>query len=251
MHSLPPDGCDLIYVDPPFNASRIHSTKRRAGTGFPDQFEDLHAYLEFLKPRLAAMKSLLTPQGSLYVHLDARTVHYVKVFLDELFGADCFLNEIIWHYRSGGRPARWFARKHDTILLYARSPKDHVFNRLREGSYRTRDLKYTEDGTPYKSTRQGPIYFHPDGPAMTDVWNLPILSTVSKERTGYPTQKPETLLERIILASTHPGQLVADFFCGSGTTLAVAQRLKRKWLGCDVNHQAVEITQKRLGLIGT
>ena len=137
-------------------------------------------------------------------------------------------------------------RKHDTLLLYARNAGRHTFNRMRGGQYRTRDLRFTEDGRPYKSTRNGPIYFHADGPILSDVWDIPFLSTVSKERTDYPTQKPETLLERIILASSNEGDLVADFFCGSGTTLAVAKRLERRWLGCDINPEAVAIAEKRL-----
>jgi len=188
----------------------------------------------------------LSLRGLLYVHLNWRAVHYVKVELDRIFGEEHFLNEIIWGYRSGSRPGRWFSRKHDTILAYAKSPGQHTFNVLREGEYRTRDLKRSADGVPYKSTRKGPIFFHPDGPAMTDVWDIPILSTVSRERTGYPAQKPEALLRRIILASSNEGDTVADFFCGSGTTLAVAEQLGRDWMGCDESVEAVAIASARI-----
>ena len=250
MGTLQTGCCDLIYVDPPFNA---HRTLGKATPSSPT-FEDKHAgglegYLAFLRPRLSEMHRLLSPCGTLYVHLDWRAVHYVKVVLDELFGPGQFLNEIIWVYRSGGRPGRWFARKHDTLLVYARQLGQHTFNRLRGGAYRTRDLKYSTDGQPYKSTRQGPINFHPDGPELPDVWDIPFLSTVSRERTNYPTQKPEALLERIILASSNEGDLVADFFCGSGTALVVAKRLKRRWLGCDLNPEAVDITRRRLARV--
>jgi site-specific DNA-methyltransferase (adenine-specific) len=166
--------------------------------------------------------------------------------LDELFGAGHFLNEIVWSYRSGGRPGQWFARKHDTLLLYAKRVGWHTFNRLRGGQYRTRDLCMTKEGRPYKSTKKGLIYFDPAGPELSDVWDIPFLSTVSRERTGYPTQKPEALLERIIKASSNEGDLVADVFCGSGTTLVVAKRLNRRYLGCDINPEAVTIAKRRL-----
>ena len=247
MKGLEDGCCDLIYVDPPFNLNRTVGRPGGSSTGFSDTHAGgLPGYLEFLRPRLAEMKRLLTSSGCLYVHLDWRTVHYVKVMLDELFGAENFLNEIIWSYSSGGRPARWFARKHDSLLLYTKRVGGHTFHRLRGGKYRTLDLKVDSKGRPYKSTRRGPIHFHPDGPALSDVWDLPFLSTVSRERTGYPTQKPEALLERVILASSNEGDRVADFFCGSGTTLVVAKRLRRRWLGCDINPEAIAIAEDRL-----
>lgn len=233
MAGLPDGACDLIYADPPFDL--------RQG--------DLAAFLAFLRPRLVQMHRLLSAGGSLYVHVDWRSAHYVKVMLDEVFGQDHFLNEIIWHYRSGSRPGRWFARKHDTILVYARHLGRHTFNRLRGGDYRTRDLRTGSDGRPFKSTRNGPLYFHPEGPALADVWDIPFLSTVSRERTGYAQQKPEALLERVIRASSNEGDLVADFFCGSGTTLAVARRLRRRYLGCDINPRAVGIARRRIAAL--
>ncbi len=247
METLETGCCDLIYADPPFNCNRVHVAADRPGVTFDDRHgRGVAGYLEFLRPRLAEMFRLLSPHGCLYVHLDWRTVHYVKVMLDEICGPEQFLNEIIWQYRSGGRCGQWFARKHDTILAYARQAGRQTFNRLRGGSYRTRGLKTAADGTPYKSTRNGPLKFHPEGPELTDVWDIPFLSTVAKERTGYPTQKPEALLERIIRAGSNEGDVVGDFFCGSGTALAVAHRLNRRWLGCDANVQAVEITRRRL-----
>ena len=246
MRGLPDGRCDLIYADPPFNLKRTIS---KSGSARDRDHGGLREYLAQLRLRVTEMRRLLSDRGSLYMHLDWQTVHYVKVMLDEVFGTENFLNEIIWSYRSGGRPARWFARKHDTLLLYARNAGQHTFNRQRGGAYRTRDLRMTEDGRPFKSTRNGPLYFHPDGPALSDVWEIPFLSTVSKKRTGYPSQKPEALLERIIRASSNEGDLVADFYCGSGTTLAVAKRLGRQWLGCDINPEAVAITEKRLAEI--
>ncbi|MCH9034592.1 MAG: site-specific DNA-methyltransferase, partial [Planctomycetes bacterium] len=184
--------------------------------------------------RLNVSYEVRQPWGSSNLSVDARN----------------FLNEIIWHYHSGGRLSKWFPRKHDTLLVYAKTPGEQTFNRPRGGAYRTQDLRYDDAGTPYKSTRKGPIYFHRDGPALSDVWDLPFLSTVSKEREGYPYQKPEALLERIVRASSNEGDVVADFFCGSGTTLAVAKRLGRRWIGCDVSPEAIAVTRRRLARLG-
>ena len=245
MTRLPSACCDLIYVDPPFGTDTLTAGDARA-EGAGRRAGGPEAYLDFLTPRLEQCRRLLAPRGTLYVHLDWRTVHYVKVRLDELFGRDNFLNEIVWSYRTGGVGRRWFARKHDTILSYARKRGAHVFNVLRAGRYRTDGLSNDERGRPYKVTRNGRLYFHPAGPALTDVWNVPFLSTVSRERVNYPSQKPLALLERIVLASSNPGDLVADFFCGSGTTLVAAQRLGRKWMGCDVSERAVKLARRRM-----
>jgi len=248
MRTLPDACCDLIYADPPF-----FSGKRQSRPGSPHTIADqwpngLDGYLAFLRPRLDQLHRLLKPTGSLYVHLDWHAVHYVKVILDGIFGYQAFANEIIWSYRTGGVSTRWFARKHDTILVYARQVGRQKFNVLRQGAYRTDGLNYDHRGRPYKNTKAGRLYFHPDGPALTDVWDIPFLSTVSRQRVGYPTQKPEALLERIIQASTDPGDCVADFFSGSGTTPAVAQRLGRTWLACDNSPHAVRLARKRLSL---
>lgn len=250
MQTLPQACCDLIYIDPPFGTGRPRRATAQA-MGFVDpSWGGVGAWIDWLQPRLEAMHRLLPQSGSMVIHLDWRTVHYAKVALDGVFGPDNFLNEIIWSYRTGGRSTRFFARKHDTLLLYAKSKGLHTFNLLRGGTFRTLGLNRDPDGRPYKSTRNGRLYFHPDGPALTDVWDLPFLSTVSAERNGYPTQKPEALLERIIQACSDPGNTVADFFCGSGTTLAVAKRLGRQVIGCDLNPQAVELTRQRLASAG-
>ncbi|MFQ5491330.1 MAG: DNA-methyltransferase [Phycisphaerae bacterium] len=251
MATLPVASCHLIYIDPPFGTGQ----SRRAasgGLGFVDPtWGSVGAWLDWMQPRFETMHRLVSANGSLVVHLDWRTVHYAKTALDSIFGGDNFLNEIIWSYRTGGRSTRWFARKHDTLLLYAKAKGCHAFNVLRDGTFRTLGMNRDADGRPYKSTRNGRLYFHPDGPALTDVWDLPFLSTVSAERNGYPTQKPEALLDRVIRACSNPGDVVADFFCGSGTTLAVAKRLGRRAVGCDLNPQAVELTRQRLaGLDG-
>ena len=234
MRALEGGVCDLVYADPPFNSNRTVGSFGGSSPAFSDRhWRGVGGYLEFLRPRLAEMCRLLSKRGSLYVHVDWHSVHYVKVMLDELLGPDRFLNEIIWSYRSGGRPARWFARKHDTLLLYAKKPGAHTFNRLRGGSYRTLDLRTSEDGRPYKSTRRGPIRFHPEGPALSDVWEIPFLSTVSSERTGYPTQKPEALLERVIRASSNEGDTVLDCCMGSGTSGIACLNTGRNFIGIE------------------
>ncbi len=244
---LPDECCELIYVDPPFGTGKTFRGDAASGMGFTDRRAGGRAaQIAFLLPRLIEMRRVLSECGSLYVHLDYRLAPYVRVELDRIFGERHFLNEIIWSYRTGSRPGRHFARKHDTILLYARQAGLHVFNLQREGEFRTQGLQRDGEGRSYKTTRRGRLYFHADGPVVPDVWDIPFLSTVSKERVGYPSQKPLRLLERIIRASSSPGGLVADFFCGSGTTLVAAQQQRRRWLGCDTNPQAVCLSLRRL-----
>jgi site-specific DNA-methyltransferase (adenine-specific) len=246
MQGLPDAGIDLIYADPPFKTGKMRE-QGSEGHRYDDRWPGgIRGYLAFLEPRLREMHRLLKPAGSLYVHLDWHAAHYVKVLLDGIFGYESFLNEIVWSYRTGGVSANWFGRKHDTILVYAKQIGRHTFHVLRDGEFRTDGMNYDEDGRPYKQTKRGRLYFHPDGPAMTDVWEIPFLSTVSLERTGYPGQKPLALLERIIRASSNPGDLVADFFCGSGTTLVAAKQLGRRWLGCDSSARAVAVVRRRL-----
>jgi DNA modification methylase len=247
MQALPPGTLALMYADPPFFTGREHTAPALNGSA-PSSFPDVwpggrDAYMGWLMERLAVMRALLTPSGSLFVHLDRRAVHYVKVELDRLFGEDCFVNEIIWHYTGGGRSRRYFSHKHDTILWYAKGP-GWTFN-----------LEAVRQ--PYKPTSgyarggivsaAGKRYLpHPDGTPADDVWDIPIVNPLARERTGYPTQKPEALLERIIAAASNTGDLVADFFCGSGTTAAVAQRLGRRWIACDVSPAAVQTARDRL-----
>lgn len=246
MRRLVAGSIDLIYADPPFGTGRMR-VDRNPAHRYDDRWPGgVRTYLAFLEPRLREMRRLLKPSGTIYVHLDWHVAHYVKVLLDEIFGYGNFLNEIIWSYRTGGPSRAWFARKHDTILAYAHSRGRHTFHVLREGRFRTDGMNLDEHGRPYKMTRRGRLYFHADGPALTDVWEIPFLSTVSRERTGWPGQKPLALLERIVRASSSPGDLVADFFCGSGTALLVARRLGRRWLGCDISPQAIAVARQRL-----
>lgn len=246
MQSLPDGCCDMIYVDPPFCTGRAQFRKEE-GHRFADQWPGgVAEYTEFLAERLVEMRRLLKETGTIFVHLDWHAVHYVKVAMDGIFGYESFLNEIIWSYRTGGVSKQWFGRKHDTILSYARARGRHRFQVVRDGAFRTDGLNYDAEGRPYKSTRSGRLYFHASGPALTDVWELPFLSTVSKERTGYPAQKPLSLLRRVVQSCTDAGDMVGDFFCGSGTTLVAAAELGRRYIGCDSERGAVEIAQRRL-----
>lgn len=233
---------DLIVTDPPFFTQR----KRTGSVSFDDRWRSLPEYLLFLRPRLAAMWDLLQPEGSLVIHLDYRVVHEVKVELDRLFGRDRFVNEIIWHYTGGGRAKRYFSRKHDNLLWYAKG-KAWTFNidAVRE-PYAPRS-GFARGGIVARSGKHyGP---HPKGTPADDVWEIPIINPLSAERRGYPTQKPERLLERLILALSHEGDVVVDPFCGSGTTLVVAQRLGRRWMGCDCAVGAIRMTRKRLAAL--
>ena len=246
MATLSDGVCDLIYIDPPFNCGRTQGPTKDGKERFADlQSDGLEGYLRMLAPRLREMRRLLSARGTIYVHVDWRTAHRVRCLLDDVFSASNFLNEIIWTYRSGGRQGKWFRRKHDSILAYAAKIGRHTFNPIRSGTYQTQSMKYDEHGRPYKSTRKGRLYFHPDGPALGDVWDVPILSTVARERTGYPTQKPRVLLDRIVSASSNVGDTVADFFCGSGTTLESALSLGRNAVGCDINPDACRIARQR------
>jgi DNA modification methylase len=229
---------DLIYVDPPFFTGRPHRSGR--GTGFSDVWQgSLDEYLIWLIPRIAQMRCLLAPSGSLFVHLDWHAVHAVKVALDDLFGRKLFINEIVWSYRTGGTGTRHLARKHDTILFYARSPH-YKFHRLRERSELSHKYGFANAGV--RIDERGPYRMT----LLRDVWELPALRGNSPERVPFPTQKPLALLKRIVSLVTDPGDLVGDFFCGSGTTLHAALDLGRACIGADMSARALELTRKRL-----
>ena len=248
------DSFDLIYIDPPFNTGRTQSRTRtktvrdengdRTGfqgrryrtetlgsQSFDDSFEDLTA---FLRPRLEHAHRLLTSRGSLFVHLDYREVHYVKVALDGIFGRACFMNEIIWAYDYGGRTKKRWPAKHDTILWYVRTPEDYTFNH--DAMER---IPYMAPGlvTPEKAAR---------GKTPTDTWWHTIVSPNGREKTGYPTQKPLGVLNRIVSVHSNPGDRVLDFFAGSGTTGEAALRLGRHATLVDNNPQAFEVMRERL-----
>jgi site-specific DNA-methyltransferase (adenine-specific) len=244
---------DLIYADPPFNTGsrrelqsiRVEQDELGDRTGFggrryrtvslghmafPDRFDD---YLGFLEPRLVEFRRVLADSGSLYLHLDQREAHYVKVLLDRVFGRDCFLNEIIWAYDYGGRSTRRWPAKHDTILVYVRDPRRYWFD-----SSAVERIPYLAPGLvgPTKAAR---------GKLPTDTWWHTIVPTAGRERTGYPTQKPLGILRRIVAASSPPGGLVADYFAGSGTTGVAALELGRRFVLVDHNAEAVEVMRRR------
>ncbi|MFZ1924596.1 MAG: site-specific DNA-methyltransferase [Solirubrobacteraceae bacterium] len=244
----------LIYIDPPFNTGREqtrktlqtvsdedgdrvgfegrrYSTRLLAESSYRDSFDD---YLAFLAPRLEQAHRLLTLEGTLYFHIDYREAHYCKLLLDEIFGRECFLNELIWAYDYGARSRRRWPSKHDTILVYVRDPTAYYFD-----AEEVDREPYMAPGlvTPEKAAR---------GKLPTDVWWHTIVPTNGAEKTGYPTQKPEGIVRRMVLASTRPGDRCLDFFAGSGTLGAVAARLGRRFVLIDSNPDAVEVMRARL-----
>jgi adenine specific DNA methylase Mod len=201
----------------------------------------MEEYLRMLAVRLFLMKELLSEDGCLWVHLDWHSVHYVKVLLDEIFGEKNFINEVIWNYKSGGVSKNYFARKHDTLLFYAKSPK-YYFKAQQEKSY-NRDFKpYRFKGVAEYRDEIG-WYTMVN---MKDVWQINMVGRTSAERTGYATQKPEQLIDRILESCTREGDLCADFFGGSGTLAAAADRMGRKWISCDIGDLSAINSHKRL-----
>jgi DNA modification methylase len=243
MRQLPSESIDLIYIDPPFFSGRQYNIifgDQNEVRSFTDIWEGgMPGYLIWLNARLYEMKRLLKKTGSIYVHCDWHASHYIKVEMDKIFGYERFMNEIVWHYDYGARSKRMFGRKHDVIFWYTKT-ESYKFN--------TREIlvPFASKMTEWRYTRGGqagkPM---PEGKVPSDVWEVK-MNAMSKERIGYPTQKPEALVERIIKASTQEGDVVADFFCGGGTTPAVAQRLGRQWIACDQSRVAVAVTADRL-----
>jgi len=250
---------NLIYIDPPFNTGKAQSRTRiktvRSDSGdrvgfqgqryatakmgsraFPDRFDD---YLAFLEPRLLQAYRVLAPDGTLYFHIDYREAHYCKVLLDGIFGRQSFLNEIIWAYDYGGRPTRRWPPKHDNILVYVKDPSRYVFD-----TKAVERIPYMAPGLvgPEKAAR---------GKLPTDTWWHTIVPTNGRERTGYPTQKPLGVVSRIVQASSRPGDLVLDFFAGSGTTGEACINLNRRFMLVDDNPEALEVMAQRFdGLRG-
>ncbi|HLG74964.1 MAG TPA: site-specific DNA-methyltransferase [Ktedonobacteraceae bacterium] len=248
---------NLIYIDPPFMTGRSFSAGN--ALAYNDTWQnDLDTYLQWLYETLTQLYQLLAPDGSLYIHLDWRVVHYAKVMLDEIFGQRQkagFKNEIIWHYQSGGRAQQGYARKHDTILLYTKS--EHYCFRAerissRRGTHKRNHMRKEVDADGHITwtiRSGGRLYtYHEDSPmSPADVWSdISHLHQRDPERTGYATQKPAALLERIILASSEEHDLVLDCFCGSGVTPTVAEQLGRRWIACDKSELAIGVTQQRL-----
>jgi len=242
---------DLIYIDPPFFSGVDYIE-------FSDQWESLEDYLEFMNLRIVEMYRTLKKTGSIYLHCDASAVFDLKPLCDKVFGRSSFRREVIWNVGSVSgfkSQVKGWVRQHSTILYYTKS-QDFTFNKQYvpyKEEYVKKMFRYKdEEGRLYRKRRGGRQYLDErPGNVVGDVWN-DIYSyqtrTRSKEYLGYPTQKPEKLLERIILASSNEGDLVADFFCGTGTTLKAAMKLKRKWIGVDNNVKAIELCKKRLNM---
>ncbi len=267
---------DLIYLDPPFFTGREWKAREAAPnepSAFTDSWRTLGNYLQWLFDRLTLARDLLSETGCLYLHLSWHSVHYAKLLLDEIFGVERFQNEIVWCYREAINSKKRWNRKHDTLLFYTNSDvftfnPDPVREPYSESSIRK--FRHADEkgkyrlmgrgivGSPLRSKRDVAPEMETLSPELTfrhylgagtlplDYWFIDIENQASPLRTGYPTQKPEALLERILLASTNPGDLVADFCCGSGTTLAVANRLDRRWIGCDLGDLAITTSRSRL-----
>jgi site-specific DNA-methyltransferase (adenine-specific) len=258
MREEPDASFQMVYMDPPFNTGRDqtrrtlatvaaadgegdrtgfggrrYATKLLEESSYRDSFDD---YLGFLVPRLREVKRLLHPTGTLYFHIDWREAHYCKLLLDELFGRDCFLNELIWAYDYGAKPRRRWPPKHDTILVYVRDPSDYFF-----------DCEAV-DREPYMAPGLVTAEKVARGKRPTDVMWHTIVSPTGREKTGYPTQKPEGLIRRFVQASSRPGDLCLDPFAGSGTLGAVAVRLGRDFVLMDSSADAVALARRRCGV---
>jgi site-specific DNA-methyltransferase (adenine-specific) len=254
LPSLADGSFQLIYIDPPFNSGQTRARRTletvRAADGdrngfkgkryrtrllgesmYPDHFED---YLAFLEPRLRQARRVLKRSGTLYFHIDYREAHYCKLLLDELFGRACFLNEIIWAYDYGARARRRWPPKHDTILVYVKDPASYYFDAR------------TVDREPYMAPGLVSAQKAARGKLPTDTWWHTIVSPTGSEKTGYPTQKPEGIVRRMVRASTRRGDWCLDFFSGSGTLGAVASSEGRRYVLIDSNPQAVELMRRRL-----
>jgi len=272
LREMESESVDLIYLDPPFNSSRAYNIIYPGDLGQVTAFEDtwywtpncdLHleqmregrdilvalvgamgresqmsAYLVNMAIRFEEMRRVLKPTGSLYLHCDPTAGHYLKIVMDAIFGAKNFRNEIVWCYRTGGVSKRWFGRKHDTIFFYTKS-NTYAFHRTKEKSRLSH--KYGFGGVEIKKDDKG---FYTET-YTRDWWQIDALRGNQEETLGYPTQKPLALLERIVSASSNPGDLVLDPFCGCGTAAAAAEKLKRNWVGIDITYSAVAAIQER------
>jgi DNA modification methylase len=258
---------DLIYIDPPFATGADFSFTTEVGDGDIELTKEQSAieekayrdtwgrgtasFLDMIATRLTLMRDLLAPHGAIFVHLDATTSHLVRSILDELFGRESFCNHIVWSYKRWPSVSNIYQRMHDDVLFFRKTPKalGARFNIEYEAvseSYKKRFKGKTQVLDPETKTRKITIDKPTKGLPLRDVWELSIIAGVGNERLGFPTQKPEALLSRIIATASNPGDLVGDFFCGSGTTLAVAEKMGRRWVGCDLGRFAIHTTRKRL-----
>lgn len=261
MRDIPSNSIDLVYIDPPFFSGRnyavvfddeeeIRQFEDRWKKGKSGKYsKDIDVYLNWMEPRIKEIHRILKKTGSFYLHCDKHASHYLKIMCDEVFGYNRFVNEIIWHYGLGGSGGNnYFRQKHDNILMYRKSSK-FTFNFVRGKITKAQIAKYCHTDSKGKYMMSGTKkYYLKGGPKLDDVWNIQNISPTAKERLGYPTQKPEALLERIIKSSSNEGDVILDAFCGCGTTLAVAAKLKRNFIGIDVSYVACELMAKRINI---
>jgi DNA modification methylase len=258
----------LAYLDPPFFTGKAHVrvTRKREGRGkilrstspaFDDRWDSLPAYLQALRDRIAAARDLLAEHGSLVLHLDPKTSHYAKLICDEVFGPRCFASEIIWRYRRWPSKTKNFQRVHDVLLRFVKDaqavPRFHqLYEPLAASTVATWGVQRQRAvvGSSGVRTHSSRTTDESPGAPLGDVWEIGIIGPVARERTGYPTQKPEALLERLIQACTSPHDLVLDPYAGSGTSLVVAQRLGRRVLGIDNSPEALDVIRQRLDKLG-
>ncbi len=280
LRGIDSDCVDLIYLDPPFNKKKIFTAptgSNAEGASFSDIFREedvkedwlldikedhfaIHnllssvrviegrtsynfCYLAYMAIRLMECQRILKSTGSIYLHCDPTMSHHLKLLLDCIFGEKNFLNEVIWAYRSGGVSKKWFGRKHDILLFYAKKIGKHYFNVSKERSYNRDNKPYRFKGVTEYEDAEGKWYTLA---SLRDIWDISMLGRTKKERVGYPTQKPLELLERVITASCPEDGIVLDPFCGCATTCVAAERLKRRWVGVDVSKKAFDLVQERM-----
>lgn len=257
MREMRDSSIDLAYLDPPFFSQQQQTLGSREGDffSFEDRWPSLEAYLAYMKERLQECFRLLTPTGNLFLHCDTSASHYLRVLLDEIFGRKNFRSEIIWHYRRWSNSKKGLMNSHQTILFYSKT-EDFTFHRIYTEYSPTTNLdQILQDRCRDKS---GKVIYKTDtegnplstsekkGVPLSDVWEIPYLNPKAKERTGYPTQKPILLLERILEIASNPGDWVLDPFCGSGTTLVAAKLMQRQFIGVDIHPEAIQLAEKRL-----
>ena len=257
----------LAYLDPPFLTGRMHEAIDRKGgakgaarerrDAFDDRWTSRAEYLEALGTRLSAVKDLLASHGSVVVHVDPKTSHYVKVMCDEIFGEECFASEIVWRYRRWPSKTPNFQRVHDVLLRYRKDPEspprwNQLYEPLAASTLATWGTKKQRAvvGADGRRERSSSMEIASNGTPMGDVWDIGVIAPVSRERTGYPSQKPEALLDRVVRSLTQPGDRVLDPYAGSGTTLVVAARLGRRFVGIDRSDVALETIESRLAQAG-
>ncbi len=257
MAQLSNESINMVYCDPPFFTQRTHklSDKENKTYEFEDSWESMNHYKEYLTERFIEIKRILTGDGSIFVHCDRNASHHIRIVLDEVFGVNNFRSEIIWRYKRWSNSKKGLLNNHQTIFMYSKS-SNYKFNVLLEDYSATTNIdqimqervRSENNKTTYKRDENGvPVLAAPKkGVPLSDVWDIPFLNPKAKERVGYPTQKPLTLLERIIEISTDKGDIVLDPFCGSGTTAVASSLLERDYIGFDISEEAVEISRQRI-----